>query len=88
MKLIKVILWDPDVGEVLIKMQLASISCVKEAKTKRKKMSLSAPSLALSPLSLGTVASEGLMLQTVHPNTRCETRPRTAGRRGSSGEGE
>lgn len=58
------ILWDPDVGEVVIKRQLGSISCVKEVAMKRKETSLSIPSLALSPRSLGTVASPELMHQT------------------------
>ena len=59
------ILWDPDVGDVVIKVQLASISCVKEVEMKRNAKSVFIPSLALPPQSPGTVPSPELMCQTV-----------------------
>lgn len=58
------IVWDPDVGEVVIKEQLASISYVKEVERKRWERSLSTASLGLSPQSPGTVASPELKCQT------------------------
>ena len=63
-KLMKMVLWDPEVGDVVIKTQLASISCVWEVETKKEIEIVCQRSFAglISP-TLGTVASLELMHQ-------------------------
>ena len=84
------ILWDPDVGEVVIKMQLASVSCVQEAETKkREEMSLCSFTGLTSP-NRGHSCHSGAEAPDVHPNDvhpNIQRRPRKFWRRENCREG-
>lgn len=80
-------LWDPDVGEMVIKMELASVSCVQKAETKkREEMSLCSFASLTSPNPWHSCCS-GAEAPDVHLNVRCQRRPWKFWRRENCREG-